>query len=175
MLPTQSVPSTRKINNKSLDFDINIISSDIGLGNVDNTSDSNKPVSTAQQTALDLKLNIASYGGLLPIASKTAVSGAALASTALTYASSVSLATHIPTLVVFKFASGTLGIGVAKIKNGGGDNTVTTALLSLISTQEISAQCNGIMLNSGNISVEVTTASLAASTFDVFVYGILRP
>lgn len=30
---------------------------DVGLGNVDNTSDANKPVSTAQQTALDLKAN----------------------------------------------------------------------------------------------------------------------
>jgi hypothetical protein len=27
----------------------------VGLGNVDNTSDANKPVSTAAQTALDLK------------------------------------------------------------------------------------------------------------------------
>lgn len=32
----------------------------VGLGNVDNTSDANKPVSTAQQAALDLKANIAS-------------------------------------------------------------------------------------------------------------------
>ena len=31
----------------------------VGLGNVDNTSDANKPVSTAQQTALDLKANSA--------------------------------------------------------------------------------------------------------------------
>ena len=31
---------------------------DVGLGNVDNTSDINKPVSTAQQTALDLKANL---------------------------------------------------------------------------------------------------------------------
>ena len=30
---------------------------DVGLGNVDNTSDVNKPVSTAQQTALDLKVD----------------------------------------------------------------------------------------------------------------------
>lgn len=30
----------------------------VGLGNVDNTSDANKPVSTAQQTALDLKANL---------------------------------------------------------------------------------------------------------------------
>lgn len=33
---------------------------DVGLGNVDNTSDANKPVSTATQTALNLKANIAS-------------------------------------------------------------------------------------------------------------------
>lgn len=34
--------------------------SSIGLGNVNNTSDANKPVSTAQQAALDLKLDISS-------------------------------------------------------------------------------------------------------------------
>lgn len=34
--------------------------SDVGLANVDNTSDAAKPVSTAQQTALDLKANLAS-------------------------------------------------------------------------------------------------------------------
>ena len=34
--------------------------SSVGLGNVDNTADTAKPVSTAQQTALDLKANLAS-------------------------------------------------------------------------------------------------------------------
>ena len=34
---------------------VTLTKSDVGLGNVDNTSDANKPVSTAQQTALDLK------------------------------------------------------------------------------------------------------------------------
>lgn len=33
---------------------------DVGLGNVDNTSDANKPLSTAQQTALNAKANLAS-------------------------------------------------------------------------------------------------------------------
>ena len=37
-----------------------LVKGDVGLGNVDNTSDANKPVSTAQQTALDLKANLAS-------------------------------------------------------------------------------------------------------------------
>jgi hypothetical protein len=36
------------------------IKSDVGLGNVDNTSDANKPISTATQTALDLKADITS-------------------------------------------------------------------------------------------------------------------
>ena len=37
-----------------------LVKGDVGLGNVDNTSDANKPVSTAGQTALDLKANLAS-------------------------------------------------------------------------------------------------------------------
>lgn len=38
--------------------------SEVGLGNVDNTSDANKPVSTAQQAALNLKLNSAEVSSL---------------------------------------------------------------------------------------------------------------
>ncbi len=37
-----------------------LVKSDVGLGNVDNTSDASKPVSSATQTALDLKANLAS-------------------------------------------------------------------------------------------------------------------
>jgi hypothetical protein len=36
-----------------------VTKSHVGLGNVDNTTDANKPVSTATQTALDLKANLA--------------------------------------------------------------------------------------------------------------------
>ena len=39
---------------------IGVTKGHVGLGNADNTSDINKPVSTAQQTSLDLKANIAS-------------------------------------------------------------------------------------------------------------------
>ena len=51
------VPTTRKVNNKALSNDITLTKSDVGLGNVDNTSDLNKPISTATQTALDTKQN----------------------------------------------------------------------------------------------------------------------
>jgi len=39
---------------------VNLAKADVGLSNVDNTSDANKPVSTAQQTALNLKAPLAS-------------------------------------------------------------------------------------------------------------------
>lgn len=39
---------------------LSLVKGDVGLGNVDNTTDVNKPVSTATQTALNLKANIAS-------------------------------------------------------------------------------------------------------------------
>jgi hypothetical protein len=44
---------------------VTLAKSDIGLANVDNTTDANKPVSTAQQTALNAKLNssaVSAYG-----------------------------------------------------------------------------------------------------------------
>lgn len=40
--------------------DVVLVKGDVGLGNVDNTADSAKPVSTAQQTALDLKADLTS-------------------------------------------------------------------------------------------------------------------
>lgn len=54
------VPKTTTVNSKALSGNISLDKTDIGLGNVDNTSDAGKPVSTAQQTALDAKAPLAS-------------------------------------------------------------------------------------------------------------------
>ena len=64
-----------------------ITKSDVGLANVDNTADSAKPVSTATQTALDLKAPIASptFTGIVTIPAGASISGfAPLASPDLT-------------------------------------------------------------------------------------------
>ena len=45
------VPTSRTVNNHALTSNITITKSDLGLANVDNTSDINKPVSTAQAAA----------------------------------------------------------------------------------------------------------------------------
>ena len=52
-----------------------ILKGDVELGNVDNTSDLNKPVSTATQTALDLKANLASptFTGTVTLPNTTAI------------------------------------------------------------------------------------------------------
>jgi len=56
------VPTTRTVNGHALSTDVSVTKSDIGLANVDNTSDASKPISTATQTALNLKANTADLG-----------------------------------------------------------------------------------------------------------------
>ena len=51
---------TQTLTNKTITSPSGLAKGDVGLGNVDNTSDANKPVSTAGQTALDLKAPLAS-------------------------------------------------------------------------------------------------------------------
>jgi len=47
---------------------IDLTKSDVGLGNVDNTSDANKPVSTAQNTAINAKVSDAIVNGVTTVA-----------------------------------------------------------------------------------------------------------
>lgn len=48
---------TTTVNGHALSANVTVTKSDLSLGNVDNTSDINKPISTATQTALDAKQN----------------------------------------------------------------------------------------------------------------------
>ena len=52
------VPQIRTINGIGLSNNITLTKSNIGLGNVDNTSDMNKPISTATQNALNTKQDL---------------------------------------------------------------------------------------------------------------------
>jgi hypothetical protein len=63
---------TQTLTNKTITTPAGLVKSDVGLGNVDNTTDANKPVSTATQTALDLKLASATAATTYaPLASPT--------------------------------------------------------------------------------------------------------
>lgn len=107
---------------------------DVGLGNVDNTSDANKPVSTAQQTALDSKLNENCFfgdgsDGDLNISSGTTTL------TRDTYYNNVTISgTGKLSLAGFKvFIAGTLDLtnapagAIEVVANAGGNSVGTTA------------------------------------------------
>jgi len=66
--------------------------SSVGLANVDNTSDANKPVSTATQTALDLKETVANVALKAPLASP-ALTGVPTAPTASAATNTTQIAT----------------------------------------------------------------------------------
>jgi hypothetical protein len=50
------VDKTTTVAGKALSANITLVKGDVGLGNLDNTTDLNKPISTANQTALDAKM-----------------------------------------------------------------------------------------------------------------------
>lgn len=54
-IDSAKVEKTTKVNNKPLSSDITLNKNDIGLNNVDNTADVDKPVSNAQQTIFNTK------------------------------------------------------------------------------------------------------------------------
>lgn len=56
---------------------VNITKDNIGLGNVDNTSDLNKPISSATQTALNEKANVSELASYIPISQRGANNGVA--------------------------------------------------------------------------------------------------
>jgi hypothetical protein len=55
------VPTSRTVAGKALTGNITLAKADVGLGNVDNTSDANKPVSTAQAAAIALKIDASKF------------------------------------------------------------------------------------------------------------------
>jgi hypothetical protein len=64
---------TQTLTNKTITSPAGLVKGDVGLGNVDNTTDANKPVSTATQTALDLKANSSDITELAQDAVNTAI------------------------------------------------------------------------------------------------------
>lgn len=115
-------------------------------------------------------------GYTILLASAASISGATLASTNLTFASGVALSTHSPTFCIVKYVSGTLGIGVIRIKTGTSYLVAVTAMLGVTTTDNnLIIPLSGAVTNSGSITAEITTASLGASAIGVYVYGILKP
>ena len=133
-----------------------VTKSHVGLGNVDNTSDANKPVSTATQTALDLKLNFA--------AAET--NYAPLASPALT---------GVPTAPTAAAATNTTQVATTAYVRGEVAALVNSAGATLDTLGEIATALG----NDANLSTTLATsiglkAPLASPTFTGTVSGITK-
>ena len=173
-----------------------IVKGDVGLGLVDNTADTAKPVSTAQQTVLDLKANIASptFTGTVTIPSGASISGfALLASPALTgtptaptaangtnttqvattafVADAVSTATAANTV---ELGADTTGSYVASLVAGTGvtltNNSGETATPTIAIGQAVGTGSNVTFNNltvSGDLTVSGTTTSINTETLTI--------
>jgi len=113
--------------------DLALTKSDVGLANVDNTADTAKPVSTAQQTALNLKANLASptFSGTVSGITKSMVGLGSVDNTADT-AKPVSTAQQTALDLKANLASPTFtgtvaGISKSMVGLGNVDNTADTA------------------------------------------------
>lgn len=123
--------------------DVVLTKTDVGLANLDNTSDANKPVSTAQQTALDLKANV-----LSAVSAKTA---------AYTLTASDDVVTADSTGGAFSLTLRT-AVGIAgkvftlkRINSGANDVTVATTSAQTIdgaSTSVLTAQWQSVRVMS---------------------------
>jgi hypothetical protein len=90
--------NTQTLTNKTLTSPVintptGITKSDVGLANVDNTADTAKPVSTAQQTALDAKLSSATAASTYAPLASPALTGEPTAPTAAAADNSTKVAT----------------------------------------------------------------------------------
>jgi hypothetical protein len=107
--------------------DLVLVKGDVGLGNVDNTSDANKPVSTATQTALNLKADLAS-----PTFTGTPAAPTAVAATSTTQLATTAFVTTADNLKA-NIASPTLtGVPAAPTAAPGTNTTqlATTAFVA---------------------------------------------
>lgn len=105
----------------------------VGLANVDNTSDANKPVSTAQQTALNLKIDLTEKGSNNGVATLDAggkIPATQLPSSVMEYKGTWAASTNTPTLangsgdagdVYLASDSGTVDFGAGNITFAAGD------------------------------------------------------
>lgn len=143
------VPTTRTVAGKALSADVTLVKGDVGLGSVDNTADTAKPVSTAQQTALDLKA---------PLASPT-LTGTPAAPTAARDTNTTQLAT-----TAFALAQ-------ALPSNAStADQTISAATSALLAGSTLAIPATKLKIGSvlrWKLSLTKTAAGTAANTFIV--------
>lgn len=123
---------------------VTLVKADVGLGNVDNTADTAKPVSTAQQTALNLKADLAS----------PALTGTPTAPTATVGTNTTQIATTAFVLANVSSSSTKLfQVQDQKATNTNGGNPVATTWTNRTLNTSVTNQISGASLASDIITL----------------------
>jgi len=139
----------------------------VGLGNVDNTADTAKPVSTAQQTALDLKANLLSPTFTTPslgVATATSINGTTIpSSSTLVTTGATSLPTGITSLPNVATVNGTTIPSSKTLVDTTGatfTGTVAAPILSVTSYRKYAVAA---------VTTPITAATYAVVDSDTFI------
>lgn len=138
---------------------INITKANIGLGNVDNTSDANKPISTATQTALDAKVDKVTGMGLssndFTTTEKTKLSG-------IESGAQVNTITGVKGSAESSYRTGNVNLTPANIGAVPTSRTVNGHALSANVTVTASDVGLGSVNNTSDLAKPISTATQAA-------------
>jgi hypothetical protein len=139
----------------------------VGLGNVDNTSDANKPVSTATQTALDLKANLAdpTFTGTVVLPSTTSVG--TVSSVEIGYLDGVTSA--IQTQIDTKAASADVSAHTSATTSVHGISDTAQLAYKNAANQTFTGnlEVDGNMTVDGDLTVNGTTFNASATTITI--------
>ena len=149
----------------------------LGLGNVDNTADADKPISTATKTALDLKANIADVNAALALKATVAALEAHMAITAdttmlATKAALTDLNDYAP-INSPTFTGTVSGIDKSMVGLGSVDNTsdaakpISTATQAALALKANAADVNASLALKANLADMNTALAQKASNADL--------
>jgi hypothetical protein len=159
---------TQTLTNKTITSPVGLVKADVGLGNVDNTADSAKPVSTATQTALDLKLASTTAASTYAPLASAALTGTPTAPTAAAETNTTQIATtafvRAEVAALVNSAAGTLDtlgeIATALGNDANLSSTLTTSiglkapLASPTFTGTVTLPAEGIVFSDGTQALE---------------------
>lgn len=131
---------------------VSLVKGDVGLGNVDNTADTAKPVSTAQQTALDAKATKA-LGG-----SEYVAAGSATTGTVTLNCANASIFTISPT--------GTITLAPSNVPASGTGCTITIIISQGATPQTVNLMTGGVWLGSAPTQAANKACVITALTTD---------